>query len=84
MFFYLERSRDGAEGAHEFEGTRNCTEDTDSPKLRSALNKSQYSHEQGEFDLENDVETRNSTADCEEESGIWPPLRSFTRYLRLW
>ena len=84
MFSYLERSRDRAEGAHEFEGTRNCSEDTDSPKLRTALNRSQYSHEQGEFDLENDVETRNSTADCDEESGIWPPLRSFTRYLRLW
>ena len=84
IFIASERSRNRSEEFSEYEDTRMDTQESDSPKFRAALNRSQSSHEQGEYDLENDVETRSCTIESSEESGIWPPLRSFTRYLRLW
>ena len=42
---------------------------------------------QSEYDIENDIEDDKTDERPEsgtEGSGIWPPLRSFATYLRLW
>lgn len=82
----IDRSNDRDGGRTEAEPTQIDWRESESLEHNNPIHRKAYSREQSEFDFETEIEDGEGMKQDSrtEGTGIWPALRSFATYLRLW
>ena len=84
--FWIDQSNDCDAERAEPEATQIEWRESESLERNNPSYRKAYSREQSEFDFETDIEDGEGLKQDRrtEGTGIWPALRSFATYLRLW